>query len=232
LHWREEAKKGAALKAVKLIEDGQIIGLGTGSTVYYAIEELGRRVREEELNILGVSTSTQSTSLAQSFGVPLTTLNVNPQVNIAIDGADQVDFKLDMIKGMGGALTREKIVDGIAKSLVIIVDESKLNQKLGVNQVVPLEVFPFANMIVMQRIIEKGGKPAIRYLPNKTPFITDNGNYIVDVDFGEINNCESLEREVKKIPGVVEVGLFVNMAHIVYVGYRTKIEKIIRRVNK
>ena len=224
--WREEAKRRAALEAVKLVEDGQVVGLGTGSTAYYAIEEMGRRVREEGLNILGVSTSNQSTSLARDFGIPLTSLNEHPRLDIAIDGADQVDPGLNLIKGMGGALTREKVVDGVAKSLVIVVDETKLTERLGLNQVVPVEVLPFAQRVVTRRIREVGGKPAIRCLANKHPFVTDNGNHVVDVDFGEIENGESLEREVKMIPGVIEVGLFINMAHLVCVGYRTTVEKI------
>ena len=136
--WIEEAKKNVALKAVELVKEGQIVGLGSGSTVRYAIEEIGRKVREEGLNILGISTSHRSTDLARDVEIPLTSLEHHPQVDLAIDGADQVDPNLNLIKGMGGALTREKIVDSNAQVLVIIVDESKLTDKLGSNQVVPL----------------------------------------------------------------------------------------------
>jgi len=224
--WREDAKKRAALEAVKLVKDGQIVGLGTGSTTYYAIEEVGRRIREEGLNVLGISTSNQSTSLAKEFGIPLTSLNEHPRLDIAIDGADQVDPQLNLIKGMGGALTREKIVDGVATSLIIIVDETKVTERLGVNQVVPVEVLPFAKEVVRQRILEISGKPVLRCSVNESPVVTDNGNYIFDVDFGEIDNGEVLETAVKRIPGVIEVGLFIDMAHIVFVGYQSKVEKI------
>jgi ribose 5-phosphate isomerase A len=131
---------------------------------------------------------------------------------------------------MGGALTREKIVDSNAQVLVIIVDESKLTDKLGSNQVVPIEVLPFAQSFVVRKIEEIGGKASLRLSGNNRPFITDNGNYIVDVDFNEIEDSDMLERKIKMIPGVIEVGLFINMAHIVYVGYKAKVEKRVRPV--
>lgn len=232
MSWREEAKKRAGLEAAKLVRNRQVVGLGTGSTVYYVIEEVGRRIREESLDILGVSTSIQTTGLARNFGIPLTSLSEYPRLDIAIDGADQVDPDLNLIKGRGGALTCEKVVDGAAKSLVIVVDETKLTERLGLNQVVPVEVLPFAQGVVMQRIREIGGKPATKCLANGSVFVTDNGNHIIDIDFGAIEDGGALEREVKMIPGVIEVGLFINMAHMVCVGYRTKVEKIERKSNK
>lgn len=226
--WRDDAKQRAALEAVNLVEEGQIVGLGTGSTAYYAIEEMGRRIREEGLNIRGVSTSDQSTSLAERFGVPLTSLDKHPRVDLAIDGADQVDAELNLIKGMGGALTREKIVDSAASSFVVIVDGTKVTERLGVGQVVPVEVLPFAKEVVMPRIRALGGDPRLRRVTEETPFVTDNGNYVLDVDFGAIEDGESLERAVKMLPGVIEVGLFINMARIVFVGYEVGVEKRIR----
>jgi ribose 5-phosphate isomerase A len=147
-------------------------------------------------------------------------------LDVAIDGADQVDPQLNLIKGMGGALTREKIVDGVATSLIIIVDETKMTERLGVDQVVPVEVLPFAKEVVRQRITAIGGIPVLRCSVNEKPFVTDNGNYIFDVDFGEIDNSEALETTVKRFPGVIEVGLFIDMAHIVFVGHRSKVVKI------
>jgi ribose 5-phosphate isomerase A len=121
-------------------------------------------------------------------------------------------------------------VDGVATSLIIIVDETKVTERLGVNQVVPVEVLPFAKEVVRQRILEIGGKPVLRCSVNESPVVTDNGNYIFDVDFGEIDNGEVLETTVKRIPGVIEVGLFIDMAHIVFVGYQSKVEIIEKKV--
>jgi len=224
LNWKEEEKKKAAVEASKLVKNGQIVGLGTGSTTVYMVEELGRRVREEHLSIMGVPTSIATGSHATKLGIPLTTLSEHPELDIAIDGADQVDPKLNLIKGMGGALTREKIVDSAAKMFVIIVDEGKMSQKLGSGQVVPVEVVPFAVPVVTKRLTALGGKPKLR--TDKTtsnPFVTDNGNNILDVDFGSIDNPKTLEGQVKMIPGVLENGLFVGLVTSVYVGYRDRV---------
>jgi len=227
LNWKEEEKKKAAVEASKLVNDGQIVGLGTGSTADYMVGELGRRVREEHLSIMGVPTSIATGSLASKLGIPLTTLSEHPELDIAIDGADQVDPKLNLIKGMGGALTREKIVDSAAKMFVIIVDEGKMSQKLGLGQVVPVEIVPFAAPVVTIRLTRLGGKPKLRLdKTGSNPYITDNGNNILDVDFGPIDNPKTLEEEVKMIPGVLENGLFVGLAHSVYVGYQDRVERI------
>jgi len=230
LGWKEEAKERTALEAAKLVRDGQVVGLGTGSTVYYVIEDIGRRVREEELRVLGIPTSSQTEAQATRWGIPLTNLDEHPQPDIAIDGADQVDPNLNLIKGMGGALTREKIVDSASKFFVIVADETKLTDKLGRNQPIPVEVIPFASATVMNRIREIGGKPAIRFSGKvqstiaRKYFITDNGNLIIDADFGEVNDAENLERKIKMIPGVIENGLFINMTHRVYIGCKTEIK--------
>ena len=225
-----EAKRRAAVASTELVRSGQIVGLGSGSTANYMIEELGRRIREEKLKITGVPTSNQTAELAAKCGIPLTTLDEHPRLDIAIDGADQVDPRLNLIKGMGGALTREKIVDGAAETLAIIVDESKMTPQLGVNQVVPVEAVPFATAPVMSKLVRLGGKPSIRTAKDKRGyFVTDNGNNIVDVDFGAINDVKGLERKIKMISGVVESGLFVGMAKIVFVGAASGIRKIERR---
>lgn len=221
-----EAKKRAAVTSVQLVRSGQIVGLGSGSTANYMIEELGRKIREEQLSIIGVPTSNQTAELALKHGIPLTTLDEHPRLDIAIDGADQVDTELNLIKGMGGALTREKIVGGMADVFVIIVDESKITSKLGIHQVVPVEVIPFAKTPVMSQLSKLGGKPLIRSSKGKCGyFITENGNNIVDVEF-VINDVGKLEREIKMIPGVLECGLFVDMARIVFVGSKDGVKKI------
>jgi len=219
--WREEAKKKASLEAVKHIKDGFTIGLGSGSTVAYAIQEIGKRIQQRKLRILGVPTSHQAMMLAVHCGIPITTLNEHPQLNLTIDGADQIDRQLNLIKGMGGALTREKIVASATKQFVIVADETKLTEKLGANCAVPVEVLPFALPTVMLKMQEKGGKPVLREAKGKVgPVVTDNGNFIVDVDFGHINTPKELDSQLKSIPGIIETGLFVQMADIVYVGTR------------
>lgn len=224
-----DAKKRAAVASTELVKSGQVVGLGSGSTANYMIEELGRRMREEKLRILGVPTSNQTGELAAKQGIPLTTLGEHPKLDIAIDGADQVDPKLNLIKGMGGALTREKIVDGAAETLVIIVDEGKMTHQLGINQVVPVEVIPFATAPVMSRLVKLGGKPSIRLSNGKHTYVTDNGNDIIDVNFGAISDAKKLEVEIKMVPGVVESGLFVGMAKIVFVGSKSSVKKVERK---
>ncbi|MCD6088103.1 ribose 5-phosphate isomerase A, partial [Candidatus Bathyarchaeota archaeon] len=152
MSWREDAKRRVALEAVKKVRDGSVIGLGSGSTVAYAIRELGRRVREENLRILGVPSSYKTFLLAVECGVPLTTLDEHPLLDLDIDGADQIDGELNLIKGMGGALTREKIVAAASKRLIIIADETKLASSLGEGQLLPIEVLPFALPLVADRI--------------------------------------------------------------------------------
>jgi len=227
LNWKEDEKKKAAVEASRLVKNGQIVGLGTGSTTFYMVEELGRRVREEALSIKGIPTSIATGNHATKLGIPLTTLAEHPELDIAIDGADQVDPKLNLIKGMGGALTREKIVDSAAKTFVIIVDEAKMSQKLGTGQVVPVEVVPFSVPVVTRRLTAIGGASKLRVdKATGRAFVTDNGNSILDVDFGPIDNPKTLEEKVKMIPGVLENGLFIGLAHSVYVGYRDRVECI------
>ena len=219
MSWREEAKKRVALEAVKHIEDGFVVGLGSGSTTAYVIQEIGRLMRQDGLRVLGVPSSSQALLLAVRSGIPLTTLDEHPTLDLAIDGADEVDKKLDMIKGGGGALTREKIVASAAKQVVIVADETKLVEKLGSTFRLPVEVLPFALATTTASIKELGGKPLLRESKGKVgAVVTDNGNYIVDVDFGAIADAEELNRRLKLIPGVIETGLFIGMADIVYLG--------------
>jgi len=230
LSWREQAKKNAALEAVKHVRDGLVVGLGSGSTAAYAVEEMGKRVQEKKLQILGVPTSHQAFMLAVRCGIPTTTLDEHPRLDLTIDGADQIDKELNLIKGMGGALTREKIVASAAKQFIIVADETKLTQRLGTNQPVPVEVLPFAVSAVMQRMREMGGKPTLREGKAKIgPAVTDNGNFIVDVDFGPIKAPKELSSQLKMIPGAIETGLFVEMAHVVYVGKLKTVERLERK---
>jgi ribose 5-phosphate isomerase A len=228
--WREEAKKRAALEAVEHLKDGFTLGLGSGSTAAYAIREIGRKIQQEDLRILGVPTSYQAFLLAVDCGIPLTTLSEHPELDLTIDGADQIDKALNLIKGMGGALTREKIVASASKQLVIVADETKLVEKLGTNLPVPVEILPFALPTVMSKVREMGGRPVLREGRGKVgPVVTDNGNFIVDVDFGLINAPKELNSRLKLIPGVVETGLFIKMADIIYVGRPGSVEKLERK---
>ncbi len=227
MDWRENAKRMAAIKASKHVEKNFIVGLGSGTTVTYVFRELGRRIREEKLLIYGVPTSHQAFSLAVQNNIPTTTLDEHIQLDIAIDGADQVDKELDMIKGMGGALTREKIVASASKINIIVVDKTKLTKNLGINQPVPVEVLPFALSVVTTKLRKLGSKPVLREAKRKLgPVVTDNGNFILDVSFGPIDNPKELNQTLKTIPGIVETGLFVDMADIVYVGGKKTVRKM------
>ena len=227
MSWREEAKRRVALEAVKEIQEGFIVGLGSGSTAAYVIQEIGRQILQEGLRVLGVPSSSQAMMLAVQSGIPLTTIDEHPILDLAIDGADQIDQKLNLIKGGGGALTREKIVASAAKQFVVVADETKLVEKLGTDCRVPVEVLPFALASATAGIKELGGKPILRESKGKVgAVVTDNGNYILDVDFGPIDDAEELNRRLKLIPGVIETGIFVGMADLVYLGKPDGIVKL------
>lgn len=229
--WIEEAKRRAALEAVKHVKDGFTIGLGSGSTSAYAIEEIGRKIKLEGLHVQGVPTSYQALLLAIKNEIPITTLEAHPSLDLTIDGADQIDERLNLIKGMGGALAREKIVASASKKLIIVADENKKVKNLGEkNHPVPIEVLPFAAPLVSRRIEEMGGKPILREGKGKAgPVITDNGNFIIDANFGILKEPGKLENELKKIPGVVETGIFYKMADTAYIGNQSTVEKIERK---
>jgi len=230
LAWRENAKKAAAVAAVAHVEDGFVIGLGSGTTIVYALQELGRRQQEKKLSVFGVPTSYQAVQMAIKHKIPLTTLDEHPRLDMTIDGADQVDEKLNMIKGMGGAMTREKIVASASRLNVIVVDETKLTEKkLGHGQPVPVEVLPFAMSTVEAKLRELGGKPLLREAERKLgPVVSDNGNFIFDVSFGSISDPKKTNHALKAIPGVIETGLFVEMADVVYVGRKEGVRKLKR----
>ena len=224
----EAAKKNAALAAVKHIKDGFIVGLGSGSTIAYAIEALGERIKKENLHILSIPSSYQAFALAVKNKIPITTFEEHPVIDVDIDGADQIDPKLNLIKGMGAALAREKIVAAASKQNIIIADEKKRVQVLGeTNHPVPIEVLTFAIAPVMRSIEKLGGKAMLRETKGKLgPVISDNGNAIMDATFGPIHDATKLERTLKMIPGVVETGLFINLTDIVYLGTVSGTEKL------
>jgi ribose 5-phosphate isomerase A len=199
-------KRAAGYQAADMIEDGMVVGLGTGSTVYFMIERLAVRVKGG-LRVSGIPTSFQTAIRARESGIPLTTLDDNPVIDIAVDGADEVDPKLRLIKGRGAAHLREKCVAAAAKHFVVVVDEQKVVKKLGTQ--VPVEVLPFAIMPVMEQLRSLGCEPVIREAVKKDgPVITDNGNFVVDCKFTDIKNPEKLEAAIAAIPGVMESGLF------------------------
>jgi ribose 5-phosphate isomerase A len=203
-------KRMAGEAAAELVKSGMVVGLGTGSTVAWTIKRLGERIRNEGLDFLGVPTSYQAEDLAISCGIKLTTLNQHPILDLAIDGADQVDFHLFAIKGGGAAHTREKVVSCSAKKFVVVADESKYVEKLS--HPVPVEVLPFATRLVERRLKELSGVPVLRLGKMKDgPVITDNGNFVMDVDFGVIADPKGLAAKISPIPGVVEHGIFDNL---------------------
>jgi ribose 5-phosphate isomerase A len=224
----QEAKGKAALEAVKHVKDGFIVGLGSGSTAAFAIEAIGERVKREKLRVMGVPTSYQAFLLAVECGIPITTLDEHPQIDVTIDGADQITPELFLIKGMGAALAREKIVAASSKLNIIIADEKKKVKVLGENdQSVPIEVLPFAISLAKRKIIDAGGKPVLREGKGKLgPVITDNGNAILDSYFGPIVKPAEFEVKLKMIPGVVETGFFIGLTDIAYVGTVRAVEKI------
>jgi len=213
---KQEVGKAAAA----LVKSGTIVGLGTGSTTAYAIEYLGKRLQSGELkDIQGIPTSFQAEVLAKQYGIPLTTLDAVDHIDIAIDGADEVDPQKNLIKGGGAAHTREKIVDALAAQFVVVVDGNKLVDRLGSTFLLPVEVIPMAITPVMRAIEKLGGKPELRMGIKKAgPVITDQGNMVIDVKFDSIDNPAELEKTLNNIPGVLENGLFVGVADLILVG--------------
>ena len=230
MSWVQEAKRKAALEAMREVRDGSIVGLGSGSTAAYAIQAIGESIRSGSLqDVLGVPTSYQAAYIAVRSGLPLTTLDENPRLDVAIDGADQVDGSLNLIKGGGGALTKEKVVASAADRYLVVVDEGKITETLGEGHVVPLEVLPFASAFVLKRLKEHAHGARLRVGSGKVgPVLTENGNFLVDADFGPIEDEEELEAWMKEIPGVVETGLFLGLADVVYVGAREGVRRMVR----
>lgn len=208
LNAREQEKKSVALAAAQLVKNNDVVGLGTGSTAYYAIEELGRRVKEG-LQIKAVASSLRTEEQARALGIPLLPLGEVSELNISIDGADEFTTGLNLIKGGGGALFREKIMASLSKNRIIITDSSKKVEKLGAFKV-PIEIVPTACQYVLGRLNKLGGNAALRKLNNEL-FVSDNQNYIADVDFGLIDDPITLSVCLNQVDGILAHGLFVNL---------------------
>jgi ribose 5-phosphate isomerase A len=228
MSWKAEAKKRAAAKAVEHIESGMILGIGSGTTTAEAIKIIGERLKEGEIkNIKGVPTSYQSIQEAVKARIPLTTLDEYPNLDLGIDGADQIDPYLNAIKGHGGAMLREKIVAACCKKYILIADETKLTKVLGTQQEIYLEVHPFAITPVLKKILSMGAKASIREAANKLgPVITDNGNNIIDALFGPIEKPRQLNRKLHSVQGLMETGLFIEYADLAYIGTKSGVKKM------
>lgn len=223
----EELKRQAALAALEEVRDGFVVGLGTGTTAAHFIRELGHRVRAG-LRVTGIPTSEASTKMALEFGIPLTTFHDHPVIDLTVDGADEVSPQLDLIKGLGGALVREKVVAHASKRVVIIVDETKLVPHLGTRTGIPVEVVPFAVDAIANRLAEFGGSSKIRE-KNGRPFVSDNGNLVIDWKCGEVVQPAALEKQIKAVTGVVDSGLFCDVAQLVLVAGGSGVQKMVRR---
>jgi ribose 5-phosphate isomerase A len=214
---QDDIKKQVATRAAQLVQSNMTIGLGTGSTAYWLIMELGRRVKEG-LFFRAVPTSKKTAMLAAEHNIPLAGLNDVDIIDLTIDGADEVDPHLQLIKGGGGALLQEKMVAAASRELLIIVDHTKRVQQLG-KFPLPLDVIPFGWKQVQRHIRETWHIDASLRMQNNEPLVTDHGHYILDCHFKSIGEAESLDHELKSIPGVAECGLFINMADMVVIGY-------------
>jgi ribose 5-phosphate isomerase A len=209
---QDDAKRMAARRALEFVEDGMLLGLGSGSTSRMFIEELGERVKQG-LRVRGIATSTASRELAESLSIPIITFDESPVLDLAVDGADEVGPGLALIKGGGGALLREKIVASAARKFIVIADSSKLVDQLG-RFPLPVEVIQMALPVVTRKLESFGVNPKLRHRPDGTKFITDEGNYILDCACGKIPNPAKTAAEIRGIAGVVEHGLFLKMASL------------------
>lgn len=223
---RDEEKQLAAREAVKLIQPGNIIGLGSGSTATFALRFLAERVRDG-LKITGIPTSQAIKHLAEQLGIPLTTVKEHPQIDIDIDGADEIDPQLNLIKGGGGALLREKIIASASRHFVVVGDSAKQVLRLG-KFPLPVEVIPFAQGLIADRIRDLGAQVSLRCYAYGNPYVTDEGHHILDCTFGEIADPPALDRTLRAIPGVVEHGLFIGMAEMALIGKDGKVVRLRR----
>jgi ribose 5-phosphate isomerase A len=221
LSWVEAAKKAAIAKALEEVRDGQIVGIGSGTTLELLVPELANLVKAKDLELKLIPTSQQIEKAIAKTALTIVSPNDVSHIDLVLDGADQVETQtLDLIKGGGAALTREKIVDCAARKLIIVVDERKIAPELGSGQAVPVEVIPFAQRLVMGRLAELGGTPELRRSKGSSPVMTDNGNFVIDVDFGPIKDAHALDFRLKSIPGLVETGLFLDLTDRVYIGLK------------
>jgi ribose 5-phosphate isomerase A len=223
---RDQQKQIAARAAADLVEAGSIVGLGSGSTAAHAVRFLADRVRDG-LKIVGVPTSKQTHHLAEQLGIPLATLDEHPKIDIDIDGADEIDPQLNLIKGGGGAFLREKIVASVSRRFIVIGDSAKQVKRLG-KFPLPVEVVPFAQSLIKPQIEALGAKVSLRNYAYGNPYVTDEGHHILDCTFGEIADPAALAEKLCHIPGVVEHGLFIGMAELALIGTDGKVIQLRR----
>jgi len=214
------SKQAAGNHAATLVQDGMALGLGTGSTVAFFLDALALRMRAEDLSLKGVPTSEATAEKAQELGIELTDLERTPHLDLVIDGADEVDEEFRLIKGGGGALLREKIVARAAQKVAIIVGEGKRVERLGTTFLLPVEILPFGQAATLREVAAAGPcQPFLRTTEDGSPFLTDNGNYILDCKFPEgIERPEELHACLSQIPGVAEIGLFLDLCHVLVEG--------------
>jgi len=218
-------KKAAAEAAAKLVETGMIVGLGTGSTASFVVSELGRRVAEEGLRIVGIPTSERTAEQARSLKIPLATLAEHTEIDLTIDGADEVERgTLYLIKGHGGALLREKIVAAASKRMAVVADETKLVERLGTHFSVPVEVVPFGWQATERKLRQLGANPALRLSADKKPYVTDGGHYIIDCAYGPMQAPKEVAHHLDHVVGAVEHGLFLGFASQVFIGGRSGVK--------
>jgi ribose 5-phosphate isomerase A len=219
-------KETAARASLRFIHDGDVVGLGTGSTAAYAVRFIAERV-QAGLKIRGIPTSVRTKELAASLGIPLTTLDECQQIDVTIDGADEVNPDLQLIKGGGGALLREKITASASRQLVIVADSSKQVPVLG-KFPLPVEVIPFAQALIAKKIAALGAAVQLRNDSSGKPFVTDEGHHILDCSFGQIPDPPALASKLESMPGVVEHGLFIGMASVALIGKGDKVLELRR----
>jgi len=221
---RNELKRAAALRAIEEVEDGMIVGLGTGSTAAFVVEGLAARVADG-LQVVGVPTSERTAAQARRLGIPIATFAEHQRLDLTIDGADEVALgTLHLIKGLGGALLREKIVAAASSRLIIVVDQEKLVERLGEHTPVPVEVTQFGWQVTAVTLARLGCTPQRRYTTGEQPYITDGGNYILDCRFGPLADPSIIEQRIAMTVGTVESGLFVGRTSIVVVASTTGVE--------
>jgi len=212
----DQEKQTAARAAVELVQSGDVVGLGSGSTATHVVRFLAERIRNQGLKIVGIPTSQQTRKLAEQLNIPLTTLDEMQQIDITLDGADEIDRELNLIKGGGGALLREKIIASASRRLIIVADSTKMVPHLG-KFPLPVEVIPFAQALIEQRIRALGAQVSLRRYAYDNPYVTDEGHHILDCSFGEIAYPRKLADSLRAFPGVVEHGLFIDMAELALV---------------